>query len=439
MRSGSCMLSLLLYGALALLLVLAFVWAWRSSKNIGSGSAQREAEILARMHSGKDPFGDAEDAGTKKAEDAAHSTEGVESLFAGIPSASVPFGQIDVADVTEAVDIERLLAGESLAVVTRARARLEEPTNLAMEGDTLPPRPAPPPPPPPPPLHPSSASAPMPVGDSWAARAAASALQKKEDAARVFEQQRFSTERETADQIAQQRLVAERMAAERAAQQQRALQLQAEQQEMERQALVRQEHERQEMQRQEWARQELERKQAEQRFEAQRVAALQAEQALMAQRQAQLARQRALETEKSKAVAVGAEQSLDRNLPLRELTLAWFEARGYRSAPASPALRPIELVLRHKDDPARVYGFVVEDARVEVDRVKELREQAKSVGLMRMLIVANVGADPEAYEVLRKKGVRVMDRASVEQEFSELDFSIAAKIIAVARKRAALS
>src|SRR5258706_280424 len=35
------------------------------------------------------------------------------------------------------------------------------------------------------------------------------------------------------------------------------------------------------------------------------------------------------------------------DVPLRELSLAWFEARGYRGAPASPAVRPIELVLRH--------------------------------------------------------------------------------------------
>ena len=39
--------------------------------------------------------------------------------------------------------------------------------------------------------------------------------------------------------------------------------------------------------------------------------------------------------------------------PLREVALAWFEARGYRSSPASPAVRPIERVLRRRQDAER--------------------------------------------------------------------------------------
>jgi hypothetical protein len=123
------------------------------------------------------------------------------------------------------------------------------------------------------------------------------------------------------------------------------------------------------------------------------------------------------------------------DVPLRELALAWFEARGYRSAPASPAVRPIELVLRHKDDPARAYAFVVEAARVSTERVQNLRGQARAIGLVRLLIVASGGAAPRAAEGI--KGVRLMDRAALEAEFKQLDISVAAKIIAVARKRSA--
>ncbi len=369
------MLSLLLYGALALLLVLVFVWAWRRSKTIGATSAQREAEALARVNSGRDPFRDSD----------VLDTQGSESLFAGIPSQGVPAGQIDVADVTEAVDIEKLLAGESYAVASRARARLEGPTDLAPD-DSLPPRPA---------LN-------HPLGDSWAARAADNA----------------QSQQSQQNQKAADRLTADRLAAQ--AQQKKTEQL--------------------ELQRREAARMDAERKLAEQRFEERRLAAQRAEQALLAQRHAQQMRQREQASEKSRApAAVAAPQAPERALPLRELALAWFEARGYRSAPASSALRPIEMVLRHKSDPARIYGFVVEDEHVTEERVQALHAQAKSVGLMRVLIVANVGADPQAYEMLKKKGVRVIDRAAVEQEFSELDFSVAAKIIAVARKRAALN
>jgi hypothetical protein len=38
--------------------------------------------------------------------------------------------------------------------------------------------------------------------------------------------------------------------------------------------------------------------------------------------------------------------------------------------------------------------------------------------------------------VMSRKGVRLVDRAALDREFGGLDFSIAAKIIAVARKRA---
>jgi hypothetical protein len=125
------------------------------------------------------------------------------------------------------------------------------------------------------------------------------------------------------------------------------------------------------------------------------------------------------------------------DVTLRELTLAWFEARGYRSSPASMAVRPIELVLRHKNDPARAYAFVVEAAPVSKDRVRQLREQARSIGLMRLLIVAAGGAEPEA--AAHVKGVRLMDASTVDSELDRLDFSIAAKIIAVARRRSQLA
>jgi hypothetical protein len=122
-------------------------------------------------------------------------------------------------------------------------------------------------------------------------------------------------------------------------------------------------------------------------------------------------------------------------VPLRELVLAWFEARGYRGAPASTAVRPIELVLRHKADPARAYAVVVESQRVTAERVQELRAQARGIGLIRLLVVAAAGSAPGAADGM--KGVRVMDRATLEREFGQVDLTIAAKIIAVARRRAA--
>lgn len=128
------------------------------------------------------------------------------------------------------------------------------------------------------------------------------------------------------------------------------------------------------------------------------------------------------------APAVGAD------VPLRELALAWFEARGYRGAPASSAVRPIELVLRHRNDPARAYAFVVERQPIDGARVRRLLDQARSIGLMKLLVVAEAGAAPGAAET--RKSVRLVDRAALDAEFRKLEFNVAAKIIAVARRRA---
>ncbi len=68
-------------------------------------------------------------------------------------------------------------------------------------------------------------------------------------------------------------------------------------------------------------------------------------------------------------------------VPLRELVLAWYESRGYRGVPASPAVWPIELVLRHRDDAARAYAFVVQNDNVSVDRITALIEQAREIGM----------------------------------------------------------
>jgi len=123
-------------------------------------------------------------------------------------------------------------------------------------------------------------------------------------------------------------------------------------------------------------------------------------------------------------------------LPLREVALAWFEARGYRSSAASPAVRPIERVLRHRQDATRGYAFVVEHQPVSDRRVEQLQTLALSVGLKRLLVVAEAGADGSAPR--ERRGVRLMDRRALAAELDRLDLSIAAKIIAVARKRAAV-
>ena len=128
--------------------------------------------------------------------------------------------------------------------------------------------------------------------------------------------------------------------------------------------------------------------------------------------------------------------SMAPSVPLRELVLAWYESRGYRQVPASPAVWPIELVLRHRDDPARAYAFVVQSDHVSVDRITALIEQAREIGMVRVAVIAEAGYERGAKEIARRKNVRLIDRPTMDAELSDLQLETAAKIIAVARKRA---
>jgi hypothetical protein len=128
--------------------------------------------------------------------------------------------------------------------------------------------------------------------------------------------------------------------------------------------------------------------------------------------------------------------SMAPSVPLRELVLAWYESRGYRQVPASPAVWPIELVLRHRDDPARAYAFVVQSDNVSVDRITALIEQAREIGMLRVAVIAEAGYERGAKEIAKRKNVRLIDRPTMDAELADLQLETAAKIIAVARKRA---
>jgi hypothetical protein len=120
--------------------------------------------------------------------------------------------------------------------------------------------------------------------------------------------------------------------------------------------------------------------------------------------------------------------SLISQAPLRELVLTWYRVRGYRASPASSALRPIDCVLRHQVDAARAYAVVCERDNIQATQVDEWLRQARSIGLVRLLIIAETGAEPAAQEC---KGVRILDRARMEIEMQRLDPQLAARIIAL--------
>jgi hypothetical protein len=328
----------LLIGSIVLLIILMAIWARSRAARIRSESAARERRALAAVKSGEDPSEDGADAG---APPKPRESTGETIFEPGTPTSMVP-GSRGSIEVAEVLDIEELLRDEPYGIASRARAQLEEPTNIHT-GDTLPPRPAvsppvavaPPPPPPmraaPPPQQPMKPSPMAPMKPSPMAPAA--------------------------------------------------------------------------------------------RPHAPPPPAV-----------AKPAAAPASPRGRAATPPPPAPAAPDGEVPLRELVLAWFEARGYRSSPASPVVRPIELVLRHKDDPSRAYAFVVGTQRVTAERVQQLAQQARGIGLIRVLIVADAGLSADAPNA--KRGVRVLDRGALSAELAKLDISVAAKIIAVARKRA---
>lgn len=343
-------------------------WAIARSRRIRAEAARREEEAMARLRAGGSSF--ALDGETVFAE-------------AGTPSRIPDRRGLEVAEHDEVFDLEALLAGEPQGVARRARATLEEPTDIVLGDDTLPPRRAVPAPAPVVPASPTatsaSASAPVRAPATPSSPAVLSAPYPTTPSA--------STLASASARIASAPAPESRSAPP---------------------------------------------------SPPTLVVRLPGDVGAAAQSPA-LALEAARDAASAATGATRGGAPIRRgndDVPLRELALAWFEARGYRSAPASAAVRPIEQVLRHRHDPARAYAFVVERGRVNADRVQQLRTQARSIGLLRVLIVAEGGADDGAAS--KSKGVRLMDRASLASEFDQLDFSVAAKIIAVARKRSAV-
>jgi hypothetical protein len=332
----------LLIGSLVLLAILMAVWARARASRIRADAAARERRAMALVRAGGDPA--AAEADDESSPPRPRESTGETIFEPGTPTSMIP-GSRGSIEVAEVLDIDELLRDEPLGVASRARAQLEEPTNIHT-GDTLPPRPvvsAPVAPPvalaPPPPVRPQPQSPPA----ATPAQAASTPL--RQPAAPVAKSTPPAQPAKAASPPAQSP-----------------------------------------------------------------------------------ARGR------TPAPPSPAPAAPDGEVPLREQVLAWFEARGYRSSPASPVVRPIELVLRHKDDPSRAYAFVVGTQRVTSERVQQLAQQARSIGLIRVLIVADAGLSADAPNA--KRGVRVLDRGALSAELAKLDISIAAKIIAVARKRA---
>jgi len=121
-------------------------------------------------------------------------------------------------------------------------------------------------------------------------------------------------------------------------------------------------------------------------------------------------------------------------VPLDTLVVAWFAARGYVMKPAPGSVQPIRLLMTHRDDPERTYAFFFDRGRLHAQRAATLLEKARAVGMHRLLVAAEHGADV-AVGSSRLRDVVVVDWVALDHELKKIDFSIAAKLIAIARTR----
>jgi hypothetical protein len=123
-------------------------------------------------------------------------------------------------------------------------------------------------------------------------------------------------------------------------------------------------------------------------------------------------------------------------VPLDSLVAAWFAARGYVLKPAPDSAQPIRLLMTHRDDPERTYAFFFDRGRLHAQRAASLLEKAHALGMHRLLVAAEHGADV-AVSSSRLRDVVVVDWVALDRELKKIDFSVAAKLIAIARTRRA--
>jgi hypothetical protein len=123
-------------------------------------------------------------------------------------------------------------------------------------------------------------------------------------------------------------------------------------------------------------------------------------------------------------------------IPVRDLVQVFYEARGFRPAPADPSARPVEAVLAHKSDAQRAYAFAPLAQPLSQATLRSIIERARGIGQKRVLIAVEGGTSPVPEVELPAHGVRVLDRAAIEAQLARLDAAVADRIRTTAWQRA---
>lgn len=124
-------------------------------------------------------------------------------------------------------------------------------------------------------------------------------------------------------------------------------------------------------------------------------------------------------------------------VPVRDLVQVFYEARGFRAAPAEASARPIEMVLTHKSDPRRAYAFAPVSGALSAERLQEIVRRALAIDQLRVLIAVEEPLLPGVAAAVPAQGVRVFDRAAMRAQLAKIEPAVAEKLVAAARRRAA--
>jgi hypothetical protein len=124
-------------------------------------------------------------------------------------------------------------------------------------------------------------------------------------------------------------------------------------------------------------------------------------------------------------------------VPVRDLVQVFYEARGFRAAPADASARPVALVLTHKSDPRRSYAFAPIDGTLTEADLRSVVETARRIDQSRVLIAVEGTLAPALGSASAEHGVRAFDRAAIEAQLARVDAAAAEKLRAAAARRAA--
>ena len=134
--------------------------------------------------------------------------------------------------------------------------------------------------------------------------------------------------------------------------------------------------------------------------------------------------------------AGAADVAAEPPVPVRDLVQVFYEARGFRPAPADPSARPVETVLAHKSDAQRAYAFAPLAQPPSQALLQAIIERARDIGQKRVLLAVEGGRSSAQDVELPAHGVRLIDRALIEAQLARLDADVADRIRSTAWRRA---